>query len=279
LKRCRSKSVIGLVLCLGLPAASSEQTKEWEIRSEISPGGDGANVFLILEADKDVRGWKETYLPSLVIRCQKQQIDAYVKTGLTANSENDSNFIAVTLRLDKEKAFTEVLVQSADKTALFFMNAEKTIEKLSTHQSMSFRFTPFKASPTKTTFQLAGLDEALKPLRDACSEPPSRDPPPGPYLAGVNGVGNPVLIEESKVDPIYPEDARAKRADGQVILQAIVRTDGTLGKIDLIRVNRPNLGFEESAIQAVKQWRYKPALFDGKPVEVYFTVIIDFSLR
>ncbi|NIM00634.1 MAG: TonB family protein [Acidobacteria bacterium] len=107
-------------------------------------------------------------------------------------------------------------------------------------------------------------------------EPP---PPTGPLLAGVNNVSNPVLIESTKIEPEYPELARVARLEGQVILQAIVRKDGTVGDISVIRVNRPNLGFEDSAIAAVKQWRYEPALQNGKPVEVYFTVVVDFSLH
>jgi protein TonB len=107
-------------------------------------------------------------------------------------------------------------------------------------------------------------------------EPP---PPSGPVLAGVNNVSNPVLIESTKIDPEYPELARVARVDGQVILQAIVRKDGSVGDVSVIRVNRPNLGFEESAVKAVAQWRYEPALQNGKPVEVYFTVVVDFSLH
>jgi len=107
-------------------------------------------------------------------------------------------------------------------------------------------------------------------------EPP---PPSGPVLAGVNNVSNPILIESTKVDPEYPELARVARVDGQVILQAIVRKDGAVGDISVIRANRPNLGFEESAIAAVSQWRYEPALQNGRPVEVYFTVVVDFSLH
>jgi protein TonB len=107
------------------------------------------------------------------------------------------------------------------------------------------------------------------------------EPPPatGPLLAGVNNVSNPIRIESSAVEPEYPELARVARVDGQVILQAIVRKDGSVGDVTVIRANRPNLGFEDNAIKAVSQWRYQPALQNGKPVEVYFTVVVDFSLH
>jgi TonB family protein len=107
-------------------------------------------------------------------------------------------------------------------------------------------------------------------------EPP---PPSGPLLAGVGNVTNPILIQESKVDPEYPELARVARLEGNVILQAIIHSDGTVGDIEVLRTNRPNMGFEEAAMEAVAQWRYEPALQNGKPVEVYFTVFVNFTLH
>jgi len=107
-------------------------------------------------------------------------------------------------------------------------------------------------------------------------EPP---PPSGPLLAGVGDVTNPVLIPESKIEPEYPELARVARLEGNVILQAIIRADGSVGDVQVLRTNRPNMGFEDAAVEAVKQWRYKPATQNGRPVEVYFTVFVDFKLH
>jgi protein TonB len=107
-------------------------------------------------------------------------------------------------------------------------------------------------------------------------EPP---PPSGPLLAGVGDVTNPVLVPESKIEPEYPELARVARLEGNVILQAIIHSDGTVGDVEVLRTNRPNMGFEDSAVEAVKQWRYKPAMQNGRPVEVYFTVFVEFKLH
>jgi hypothetical protein len=57
-------------------------------------------------------------------------------------------------------------------------------------------------------------------------EPP---PPSGPLIAGVGDVTNPVLIPESKIEPEYPELARVARLEGNVILQAIIHSDGSVG--------------------------------------------------
>jgi len=108
------------------------------------------------------------------------------------------------------------------------------------------------------------------------------EPPPVeehvPLLAGVGGVTQPELIEESRVQPEYPELARVARIEGNVVLQAVIRADGTVGDLVVLRSTRPNSGFEQAAIDAVRQWRYKPALSGGRPVDVYFTVYVDFSL-
>ena len=107
-------------------------------------------------------------------------------------------------------------------------------------------------------------------------EPP---PPTGPLLAGVGDVTNPKLIPETKVQPEYPELARVARLEGNVILQAIINADGSVGDLEVLRCNRPSMGFEEAAMSAVKEWRYEPATQNGRPVEVYFTVFVEFKLH
>lgn len=89
----------------------------------------------------------------------------------------------------------------------------------------------------------------------------------------------PVLIQESKVAPVYPELARKSRLPGSVILQAIILRDGSVGAITVLRSTPPGVGFEDAAIEAVRQWRYEPATQFGVPVEVYFTVLVNFELR
>ena len=47
----------------------------------------------------------------------------------------------------------------------------------------------------------------------------------------------------------------------------------------MLKCNHPSVGFEEAAIEAVQQWRYDPALQDGSPVDVYFTIVVTFTLE
>jgi protein TonB len=81
------------------------------------------------------------------------------------------------------------------------------------------------------------------------------------------------------VQPKYPEIARKAKVAGRVILQAIVRQDGSVGDIQVLSSPGKSFGFDESAVEALRQWRYKPGLQNGKPVDVYFTVVVEFTLK
>jgi protein TonB len=129
------------------------------------------------------------------------------------------------------------------------------------------------------------LDALLSDTADLLGDPVA--PPTGargggnggdPLLAGVGGVTEPVRIEESYVRPEYPEIARRARLEGQVIVQAVIRCDGTVGETNVLRCTQQHVGFEEAAIAAVCQWRYEPAMQYGHPVAVYFNIIVDFTL-
>lgn len=91
-----------------------------------------------------------------------------------------------------------------------------------------------------------------------------------PLSAGVSG-GK--LIH--RVQPIYPVEANAKRLQGTVILSAMVMEDGTVNDIKVLAGVPP---LSQSAVDAVKQWRYKPFELDGRPVKNEIRIDIDFRL-
>jgi protein TonB len=79
-----------------------------------------------------------------------------------------------------------------------------------------------------------------------------------------------------KVEPVYPEMARKARIQGRVVLQAIINEDGDVEGVTVLKGN-PML--DESAIQAVRKWKYKPARQNGRPVKIYFTIQVEFTLN
>ncbi len=106
-------------------------------------------------------------------------------------------------------------------------------------------------------------------------------PPPvgntGPLIAGVGGVSNPVLLD--KVQPAYPELARKAGIQGKVYIQAIVNSQGVVVNVSILSSTAPDLGFEEAAMEAVRRWKYKPGEQNGRPVDVYFNVAVEFTIN
>ena len=80
----------------------------------------------------------------------------------------------------------------------------------------------------------------------------------------------------TKIDPMYPTDARDARVDGKVVLQAVIRENGTVGEVQVLTAIPGWPSLDRSAAAAVQQWKYRPALKDGHPVSIYFTVVIQF---
>lgn len=87
------------------------------------------------------------------------------------------------------------------------------------------------------------------------------------------GVSTGLLIR--KVQPQYPEDARQGHIQGQVVLQAVISKNGEVEKLTLVS-GHPLLA--PAAIEAVKQWRYKPYLLNGEPVVVETQIVVNFQL-
>jgi periplasmic protein TonB len=78
-----------------------------------------------------------------------------------------------------------------------------------------------------------------------------------------------------KVQPVYPPLARQARIQGAVLLAAEISKDGTIENLHLIS-GHPMLA--PAAIEAVKQWKYKPYVLNGEPVEVETQITVNFSL-
>jgi TonB family protein len=80
----------------------------------------------------------------------------------------------------------------------------------------------------------------------------------------------------TRVEPSYPEALRRDKKSGLVLIQAIVNTDGSVGPATVVRHSDPE--FDESALAAVRQWRYEPATLKGAPVRVYLTITVSFRI-
>jgi len=109
------------------------------------------------------------------------------------------------------------------------------------------------------------------------------DGPPTPQtdtIARVGQVGVEPPVFTQKVKPKYPERAAKIKLQGYVILEAILRRDGRVEDVKVLRgLGKGKFGFEDEAIAALKQWKFLPGRVNNKPADVRMTLKIDFILQ
>lgn len=96
----------------------------------------------------------------------------------------------------------------------------------------------------------------------------------GVFRPGVGGVSAPRLIY--KPEPDYSPEARQAKHQGTVLLSVIVDTQGRTHDVHVLQ--SLGMGLDEKAIEAVRQWRFEPAMKDGRPVAVAVDVEVNFRL-
>jgi TonB family protein len=107
---------------------------------------------------------------------------------------------------------------------------------------------------------------ALTPI-DAQNSQPAKIHVKGDIMSGQRISGD---------DPNYPEEAKAKKIRGTVVLGVVIGRDGT---VENIRVEKtPAESLAKSAMEAVRTWRYRPYLLNGDPIEVETTVNVTYTL-
>jgi protein TonB len=89
------------------------------------------------------------------------------------------------------------------------------------------------------------------------------------------GMTRPELIHQ--VQPRYTEIARRAAIQGTVIVEAVIDEEGRVTNVRLIR-GLP-MGLDREALEAIQQWRFKPAMSGGRAVKVYYTLTVNFSIQ
>lgn len=98
------------------------------------------------------------------------------------------------------------------------------------------------------------------------------------HLAGAHGVESPIFT--SRTRPNYPKQAMALRITGYVILEAVMRKDGEIDDIKVVRgLAKGRFGFEEEAAKALSKWEFLPGKVNGKAVDVRMTLRIDYQVQ
>ena len=79
-----------------------------------------------------------------------------------------------------------------------------------------------------------------------------------------------------RVEPVYPTLARQIRREGRVELRAIIATDGTIQSLQVVSGDPL---FIQSAMDAVRQWRYRPTILNGRAVEIDTFITVMYNLH
>ena len=95
------------------------------------------------------------------------------------------------------------------------------------------------------------------------------------YKVGQDGVKSPVIIREVK--PKYTDSAKSRGVQGSVEVKAVVLSDGTVGDVEVTKPLDSDL--DQAAIEATKQWRFRPGTKDGKAVDVEVQIELTFTLK
>jgi TonB family protein len=103
-----------------------------------------------------------------------------------------------------------------------------------------------------------------------------------PVTPHIQQVSEPVAVSEESaralaittVDPAYPAEAKAQKLQGTVVLQALIGRDGSVEDLKLIR---GYFVLSRAAIAAVKQWRFRPYVVNGRPLETQTTITVNFT--
>jgi len=124
---------------------------------------------------------------------------------------------------------------------------------------------------------VAGLFAATVPdaLSQAVAEPPLRRIYAGIGLRVNHDISAPLL--EHSVNPKYSKQARDSQVEGVVVLSIVVQDDGSV--TDAAVVKPLGFGLDEKATEAVIQWKFRPGLKNGVPVNVAETVEVNFKMR
>jgi TonB family protein len=98
----------------------------------------------------------------------------------------------------------------------------------------------------------------------------------GVYRPG-NGVTLPRVLHEER--PQYSSDAMRAKVQGTVLLECVVRPDGSVGDVQVVRSLDPTFGLDQQAVVAARKWRFAPGTRLGEAVPVLITIELTFTLR
>lgn len=209
-----------------------------------------ARVYLLLEQSRLEEGWEEAQAYR-----GPAPYEVFHRVGAAAweqaqNGSLDAETLAKAIELGLE----------AETRA---MEAREDASEAVAYKSLLLRE---KAKLTANRKEKQALTEEADRLRDRAAELQKQESQKG------RSVTRPEKISGST--PPIPEEARQAGVSGVVVLEAVIDEQGNVQDVRVLKGLHPAL--DEAAVESLRTWRFKPAMMDGKPVKVYYTLTMNF---
>lgn len=170
-----------------------------------------------------------------------------------------------------------------DNTYLNFVRVDNSDQDVRTKKRQPPKEPPPPEAPPETpdmSQQLANVNPNLNMNMPSIGVPINSGD--GPFLGalsqgdGLAGFDTDV-IPVVRVSPTYPRNAKQARIQGYVVMEVTINPDGTVSNAKVVESKPPRL-FDRSALDAMKRWKFRPKIEDGKPVSQRAKQTIEFKL-
>lgn len=135
---------------------------KWNVSVDVNPIDDSKTVTLVLDADSGKNRWGKPVF--LVARCKSNTTDFYIGWNDYLGSEAD-----VLTRVGDNKAVTQRWSMSTNSQATFHRKPIPFLKEMLTSSKLVAQVTPYNENPVTAIFNTAGLENAIKPLRETCN--------------------------------------------------------------------------------------------------------------
>ncbi|PJB77231.1 MAG: hypothetical protein CO090_09160 [Acidobacteria bacterium CG_4_9_14_3_um_filter_49_7] len=218
---------------------------------------------LAWESEDDKRNYKIALLVALVFHI--------ILIWVSIPDFGNKNFVE---EKKNEKIMRRVVLRPPPEQQMKQLQLQKKMQKVPVPDPTPDKPEPIVPIETSDDQQINMDDDYIIGVPDA---PPA---PTGPIRDGTAGLTRPVYdLGQLQQNVVYPELGKKAGFQGYVILEVVLKKDGTVGNVRVIGGPLRALGFPEAAIRAVKKMKFTPGKLRGQPVDVILTLTVNFKLR
>jgi len=259
----------------GQSATQRPSTDPWEV-IELT---DQPSVTLELSALNTLRASVFEIRPVLVVRCQQNELEAFVSAGLVLQSD-DKVVTPVRIQWGTQAPDETRWNRATDSTSAFVSDPRAFLQQLVSNPDVRLEIHPSDKPPHVIRFNARGLERHMPAIDAACplkAKGEERDSIADQVYSEQIVDKRPDIVSALPLD--YPQALRLAGLQGRVIVQAVIDTMGRAEPASLKIVERPYPGFEASARDYVLHAVFRPARVKGRAVRVLVRIPIDYKVN